>query len=83
MARFPLSKASFALTFVTPQLLLPAWLRGLAGSTDKASRPLAIATLSLAFPAYAVVVGGDWRSMGRFLVPGFAFGALLIGMVGG
>ena len=70
--------ASFALTFVTPILLLPtagyvAW--------REAPKPVALAlgTLSLAFPAYAVVVGGDWMAMGRFLVPGFAFGALLMG----
>ena len=70
--------ASFALTFVTPLLLLPA-----AGyvAWREAPKPvrLAIGTLSLAFPAYAVVVGGDWMAMGRFLVPGFAFGALLMG----
>ena len=70
--------ASFALTFVTPILLLltagyVAW--------REAPKPVALAlgTLSLAFPAYAVVVGGDWMAMGRFLVPGFAFGALLMG----
>ena len=70
--------ASFALTFVTPLLLLPA-----AGyvAWREAPKPVALALgpLSLAFPAYAVVVGGDWMAMGRFLVPGFAFGALLMG----
>ena len=70
--------ASFALTFVTPILLLPT-----AGYVvwREAPKPVALAlgTLSLAFPAYAVVVGGDWMAMGRFLVPGFAFGALLMG----
>ena len=70
--------ASFALTFVTPLLLLPA-----AGyvAWREAPKPVALAlgTLILAFPAYAVVVGGDWMAMGRFLVPGFAFGALLMG----
>ena len=70
--------ATFALMFVTPLLLLPA-----AGyvAWREAPKPVALAlgTLSLAFPAYAVVVGGDWMAMGRFLVPGFAFGALLMG----
>ena len=70
--------ASFALTFVTPLLLLPA-----AGyvAWREAPKPVALAlgTLSLAFPAYAVVVGGDWMAMGRFLIPGLAFGALLMG----
>ena len=70
--------ASFALTFVTPLLLALA-----AGyvAWREAPKPVALAlgTLSLAFPAYAVVVGGDWMAMGRFLIPGFAFGALLMG----
>ena len=70
--------ASFALTFVTPLLLLLA-----AGymAWREAPRPVALAlgTLSLAFAAYAVVVGGDWMPMGRFLIPGLAFGALLMG----
>ena len=70
--------ASFALTFVTPLLLALA-----AGyvAWREAPKPVALAlgTLSLAFPAYAVVVGGDWMAMGRFLIPGFAFGALLTG----
>ena len=70
--------ASFALTFVTPLFLLLA-----AGyvACREAPKPvgLALGTLSLAFPAYAVVVGGDWMAMGRFLIPGFAFGALLMG----
>ena len=70
--------ASFALTFVTPLPLLPA-----AGyvAWREAPKPvsLTLGTLSLAFPAYAVVVGGDWMAMGRFLVPCFAFGALLMG----
>ena len=70
--------ATFALTFVTPLLLLPA-----AGyvAWREAPKPVALAlgTLSLAFPAYAVVVGGDWMPMGRFLIPGLAFGALLMG----
>ena len=70
--------ASFALTFVTPLLLLPA--TGYVAWRE-APKPvsLTLGTLSLAFPAYAVVVGGDWMAMGRFLVPGFAFGALLMG----
>ena len=70
--------ATFALAFVTPLLLLPA---ASYVAWREAPKPVALAlgTLSLAFPAYAVVVGGDWMAMGRFLVPGFAFGALLMG----
>ena len=70
--------ATFALTFVTPLLLLPA---ASYVAWREAPKPVALAlgTLSLAFPAYAVVVGGDWMAMGRFLIPGLAFGALLMG----
>ena len=72
--------ATFALTFVTPLLLLPA-----AGyvAWREAPKPVALAlgTLSLAFPAYAAAVGGDWMPMGRFLIPGLTFGALLMGWV--
>ena len=70
--------ASFALTFVTPLLLLSA-----AGyvAWREAPKPvsLTLGTLSLVFPAYAVVVGGDSMPMGRFLIPGVAFGSLLMG----
>ena len=70
--------AAFVLTFVTPLLLWPA---ASCVAWREAPKPvgLALGTLSLAFPAYAVMVGGDWMPMGRFLVPGFAFGALLMG----
>ena len=70
--------AAFVLTFMTPLLLLPA---ASCVAWREAPKPvgLALGTLSLAFPAYAVMVGGDWMPMGRFLVPGFAFGALLMG----
>ena len=72
--------ATFALTFVTPLLLLPA-----AGymAWREAPKPVALAlgTLSLAFPAYAVMVGGDWMAMGRFLIPGLAFGEDILNLV--
>ena len=70
--------ASFALTFLTP---LPLLLAAGFAAWRKAPKPLALAlgSLCLAFPAYAVAIGGDWMPMGRFLVPSFAFGALLMG----
>ena len=70
--------ASFVFTFVTP---IPLLLAGGFVAWKRAAKPdaLALLTLTLAFPSYAVVVGGDWMPMGRFLVPGFAFGALLMG----
>jgi arabinofuranosyltransferase len=39
---------------------------------------LAISALALGFPAYAVVVGGDFMPFGRLLVPGVPFAALLV-----
>jgi arabinofuranosyltransferase len=38
-----------------------------------------VGALTVAFPIYAVVVGGDFFPMGRMLIPGLAFGALLFG----
>jgi arabinofuranosyltransferase len=69
--------ATFFLAFLTPFLVLPAmafsWRRrGLV--------TLPIALMAIAFPAYAIVVGGDWLAMGRFLVPAFAFWAVLSGI---
>ena len=70
--------ASFALTFATP---LPLLFAASFAAWRKAPKPVALAllTLTLAFPSYAVVVGGDWMPMGRFLIPSLAFGALLMG----
>lgn len=41
---------------------------------------LSIVAMAFAVPAYAVVVGGDFMTMGRLLVPGLAFGALCAGL---
>jgi hypothetical protein len=66
--------ATHFLTFLTPFLLVPAtWLALRRRSFAWAGT----AALAWAFPAYAVAVGGDFMAMGRFLVPGFAFQALL------
>ncbi|MCP4590684.1 MAG: hypothetical protein GY842_08065 [bacterium] len=64
------------LTFLTPFLLLPGTVFGLR----RGRRPLgpAIAALAWAFPAYAIAVTGDFMAMGRFLVPGLAFGTVLL-----
>jgi hypothetical protein len=66
--------ATHFLTFLTPFLLLPAaWI-----ALRRLRLPWFWATvLAWAFPAYAVAVGGDFMAMGRFLVPGLAFQALL------
>ncbi len=69
--------ASCVVTCVTPLLLLPTPFVALR-------RPLlpvggAVLALAVAVPTYSVVVGGDWMPMWRFLVPGLAMGALLLG----
>jgi len=64
------------LTGLTPLLTLPAAARLLRGPGKALT--LAITALALAPWAYAALVGGDFMTMGRFLVPGWAFSALLI-----
>jgi len=59
------------LSHLTPLLLLPA--AALARRADA----LAAAALGLGFWAYAALVGGDFMAMGRFLVPGWSFAALV------
>ncbi len=68
--------AAFFLTFLTPFLLIPSGALALANAPGR--RTLAVVVMSVAVPAYAVFVGGDWMLMGRFLVPGFAFQTLLL-----
>lgn len=57
-------------------LLIPATLAALGRA--QRGRLLSVAALAWAFPAYAVLVGGDFMAFGRFLVPMFPFVALLI-----
>lgn len=42
-------------------------------------RGLMVGAMAVGVPTYAVVVGGDFMTMGRLLVPGIAFGAVLLG----
>ena len=71
--------AAHWLTFLTPFVLLPgaffalrAKRRGIGASAW---------LLAVAFPAYAIVVSGDYMPMGRFLVPGFAFTFLVLAWI--
>jgi hypothetical protein len=64
-----------AVTFLTPFLLIPASVVALRRPDRRTA--LAVIAMAWAFPAYAVVVTGDFMAMGRFLVPGFAFQAVL------
>lgn len=69
--------ATFFLTFLTPFLVLPAIVVALRA---RGWTMMPIVLMTCAFPAYAIVVGGDWLTMGRFLVPGFAFAVILLGV---
>jgi hypothetical protein len=42
-------------------------------------RGLAVGAMAFGVQLYAVVVGGDFMTMGRLIVPGLAFAALLVG----
>ncbi|HHO49717.1 MAG TPA: hypothetical protein ENK18_02330 [Deltaproteobacteria bacterium] len=67
----------FWLTTLIPLLsLLPALLlvRG-----ERRGLWIPLTLLALGFPAYGVVVGGDFMPFGRLLVPGLPFAALLLG----
>jgi hypothetical protein len=65
-----------ALTFCTP-LLLPL-VSLFALRSRRLAAGLGVLAMAWAFPAYAVVSTGDFMAMGRFLVPGLAFQAILL-----
>jgi len=67
---------SFALVFLAPVLIVPGSIFALR--RRRIALGLAIAGMAWAFPAYAVVVTGDFMVMGRFLIPGLAFGTILL-----
>lgn len=39
-----------------------------------------LASMAVAFPTYAMVVGGDFMAMGRFVLPSVPFAAMLLGV---
>lgn len=43
---------------------------------------IATVLMAIAFPVYAVVVGADFMPMGRLMVPGFSFAAILLASLG-
>ena len=67
---------SFALAFLTPFLTLPGSLFALRRKRIAVGLP--VAALAWAFPAYSVVVTGDFMAMGRFLIPGLPFSTILL-----
>lgn len=66
----------FWLTCLVPLLTLLS--AGLLRATEQRTRWLAVLTLALAFPAYAVAVGGDFMPFGRLLLPSVPFVGLLL-----
>lgn len=70
--------ATFALTWLTPALLLLAVPLGLAGRHRRTT--LAALGCWAGIWAYAALVGGDFMAMGRMLVPSLPFQALLFGI---
>jgi hypothetical protein len=69
--------AVYVVTFLTPLLIMPAGIVAFG----KTVRPVALPTLILTIApiGYSIAVGGDYMTMGRFLVPMLPFSALLIG----
>ncbi|MCB0486693.1 MAG: hypothetical protein KDC47_10895, partial [Flavobacteriaceae bacterium] len=67
--------AVFCLTFLSSLLALVLSLYYLLRPSDKLFLP---ACCFLAFVAYAILSGGDFMPMGRFLAPAFAFQAILL-----
>jgi arabinofuranosyltransferase len=67
---------SYVLTLVTPLLILPGSIVALKKRRRAIGLP--IAAMAWAFPAYSILVTGDFMAMGRFLVPGLAFNTILL-----
>lgn len=68
----------YALTFLAPFVLAAAALWTLLSARSQPHTP-AVVAMSFAFPAFALVVGGDFMCMGRLLVPGLALQAIPLG----
>jgi hypothetical protein len=66
----------FQLTVVSTTLF---WLGTPAALRWRLGAGLGVFLLSIAFPVYGVVVGGDFFPMGRMIVPSIPFAALLFG----
>ncbi len=68
-----------ALTFLTPLVVLPGLWVAFRAKRIVLGPP--VLALAWAFPIYAVVVTGDYMPMGRFLIPGLAFNAILFAWI--
>ena len=65
----------YLLTFLTPLVIIPAGLVALRRSRLAVGGP--VAAVAMGTYAYSILVGGDFMTMGRFLVPGLPFAAFL------
>lgn len=64
-------------TFLAPLIVIPGSVAAI--TRGRAVLGIPIVAMAFAVPCYAVVIGGDYMAMGRLLVPGIAFNALLFG----
>ena len=64
------------LTFLTPGLIIVTSFFALR--RKRIALGLPVCAMAWAFPAYAVVVTGDFMAMGRLLIPGLAFNTILL-----
>ena len=69
----------FFLTFLSPFLAIPGSVYLLKTKDLRLAAPLVL--IFWATVGYAVLVGGDFMAMGRFLVPAFAPLALMVGVL--
>jgi arabinofuranosyltransferase len=72
--------AGFWLSALAPPVQL---LLAIAGARLAGARGLLTLAMAAGVPLYAVLVGGDFMTMGRLLVPGTAFVATLVGLAAG
>ena len=67
------------LTLLAPIIALLGWPLAWPAQRRRTMAPVAL--LAVAFPAYALVVGGDFMTMGRLLVPAWPFHAILLALL--
>ncbi len=66
--------------YLTTLVPLLAFLGAPATLRRRFGGGLAVMTIAAAFPIYAAVVGGDYLPMGRLMLPGVPFAALMLGI---
>jgi len=68
---------SFAITTIAPAVWVAV---ALPLCWQSPTRRVGLALMAVAFPAYSVVVGGDFMAMGRLITPSLPFSAALVGI---